>query len=149
MTPLPPTPPHPVKISLITKSGSIIHYVQQHYTRNIQKLLLIGRMLVVTSEKNKKHTRKQRVHPELVLVWGFVFSLFYTETSVNFWLPLRLRAALRCERRKTMREKSLVSWRDPECSAWKSSNVSHPQARVSKMRWMSTDVVVRWVQGVS
>lgn len=48
----PPSPPHPVKISSITKlSGSIIHYVQQHYTINIQKLLLIGRMLVVTSEK--------------------------------------------------------------------------------------------------
>lgn len=76
MTPLPRPPPHPVKISLITKlSGSIIHYVQQHYTINIQKLLLIGRMLVVTSEK--KHTRKQLINPELVLVLGFFFFLLH------------------------------------------------------------------------
>lgn len=74
--PLPHPPPHPVKISLITKlSGSIIHYVQQHYTINIQKLLLIGRMLVVTSEK--KHTRKQLINPELVLVLGFFFFLLH------------------------------------------------------------------------
>lgn len=72
MTPL-PHPPHPVKISLIIKlSGSIIHYVQQHYTINIQKLLLIGRMLVVTS--GKKSTReKQLIYPEQMLVLGFFF----------------------------------------------------------------------------
>lgn len=73
-SPLPYHPPHPVKISLITKlSGSIIHYVQQHYTINIQKLLLIGRMLVVTSEK--KHTRKRRLDPKLALGLGFFFLL--------------------------------------------------------------------------
>lgn len=56
----PPLPPHPFKISLITKlSGSIIHYVQQHYTINIQKPLLIGRTIVVSS---KMHTRKQKMY---------------------------------------------------------------------------------------
>lgn len=71
MTPL-ALPPHPIKISLITKlSGSIIHYVQQHYTRNIQKLLLIGRMLVVTSEKkaHKKTTNSSQAGARL----GFFF----------------------------------------------------------------------------
>lgn len=55
----PPSPfPPPFKISLITKlSGSIIHYVQQHYTINIQKPLLIGRTIV--SQKKPKEKEKK------------------------------------------------------------------------------------------
>lgn len=59
-SPPPPLSPLPFKISLITKlSGSIIHYVQQHYTINIQKPLLIGRKIVVSSKtKKEKHTQE-------------------------------------------------------------------------------------------
>lgn len=57
----PPLSPLPFKISLITKlSGSIIHYVQQHYTINIQKPLLIGRKIVVSSKtKKRKNTHEK------------------------------------------------------------------------------------------
>lgn len=74
-----PPPPHPFKISLITKlSGSIIHYVQQHYTINIQKPLLIGRTIVVSSKKKRRrktHTRKQQMYPELGARLFFFFTL--------------------------------------------------------------------------
>lgn len=88
--PLALPPPHPIKISLITKlSGSIIHYVQQHYTRNIQKLLLIGRMLVVTSEEKKKAHEKTTNSSRAGARLGFSFFLFffYTETLCELCLP--------------------------------------------------------------
>lgn len=84
--PSPLPPPHPFKISLITKlSGSIIHYVQQHYTINIQKPLLIGRTIVVSSKKKEeeKRTRENsKCIPSRVLVFSF---FFYTKmSSVKF-----------------------------------------------------------------
>lgn len=98
-------PPHspPFKISLITKlSGSIIHYLQQHYTINIQKPLLIGRTIVSKKkkknlkkrekkEKEKKHTRKQQMYqePDARLFFLFFFfccflTLKCTESFVKF-----------------------------------------------------------------
>lgn len=69
----PPLPLSPLSNKLDYQVGSIIHYVQQHYTINIQKLLLIGRTIVVTSGE-KMHTRKQQIYPELALVF-FSFTL--------------------------------------------------------------------------
>lgn len=72
-----PPPPSPFKISLITKlSGSIIHYVQQHYTINIQKPLLIGRTIVVSSEKRTQENSKCIESQVLVF---FLFVFFYTK----------------------------------------------------------------------
>lgn len=79
----PPLPRSPFKISSITKlSGSIIHYVQQHYTINIQKPLLIGRTIVVSSEKRTRENSK--CIQSQVFSCFFFFTLKCTESSVNF-----------------------------------------------------------------
>lgn len=71
--PLPPFPLTPFKISLITKlSGSIIHYVQQHYTINIQKPLLIGRTIVVSSKKRTRENSKC-IQSQVLVFFSFFF----------------------------------------------------------------------------
>lgn len=85
--PPPPLPPQPFKISMITKlSGSIIHYVQQHYTINIQKPLLIGRTIVVSSKKKKKKNTREnsKCIQSRVLVFFFPFFFFYTKMHGQF-----------------------------------------------------------------
>lgn len=70
-----PFPPHPFKISLITKlSGSIIHYVQQHYTINIQKPLLIGRTIVVSKKRTRENSKCIQSQ---VLLFFFFFSFLH------------------------------------------------------------------------
>lgn len=72
-----PHPPPPFKISLITKlSGSIIHYVQQHYTINIQKPLLIGRT-IVSQKKQKKKKKNTRENSKCIKSRTLVFSFFF------------------------------------------------------------------------
>lgn len=81
----PPPPPSPFKISLITKlSGSIIHYVQQHYTINIQKPLLIGRTIVVSSEKRTREKQQMYGEPGAPLFFFFFSFLFYTKMHREF-----------------------------------------------------------------
>lgn len=81
----PPRPSPPLKQVWLPMSGSIIHYVQQHYTINIQKPLLIGRTIVVSSKKKKKmHTIKQQVYREPgapLFSFSFFFTLKCTESS--------------------------------------------------------------------
>lgn len=74
----PPSPfPPPFKISLITKlSGSIIHYVQQHYTINIQKPLLIGRT-IVSQKKTKEKEKNTRENSKCIKSRTLVFSFFF------------------------------------------------------------------------
>lgn len=92
-----PRPPHPFKISLITKlSGSIIHYVQQHYTINIQKPLLIGRTIVVSSKrKENKNAHEKTANVSRARCSSFFFRFFFffftlkcSESSVIFSLSV-------------------------------------------------------------
>lgn len=98
-----PFPPPPFKISLITKlSGSIIHYVQQHYTINIQKPLVIGRTIVSqkkTKEKEKKHTRKQQMYqePDARLFFFFLLLLFFNTKMHREFCEISPKNLLRAE----------------------------------------------------
>lgn len=103
-------PPHspPFKISLITKlSGSIIHYVQQHYTINIQKPLLIGRTIVSQKKQKKKkkkkkthtYTRKQQMYqePDARLFFFFLLLLFFNTKMHREFCEISPKNLLRAE----------------------------------------------------